>query len=1141
MKKSVVCGVVLLAGIAGAAGIVEEKKALPLVQDVDVVVIGGSSGAVAAALKAAEAGAKVFVAAPRPYLGEDMAGKLRLRLDSDDDARCGLITKMFTPDKRRPESLPFTYKADKTASAAHKDIGGTMLADGKWSEAPTQSVQFEEDVAFELDLGAVVELGTFAAAVFHREGDKGFVTAKIRVSGSQDKKSWQPLGETAERTSELEMECVTLTVPLAGKHRYLKVDAVLGAGVKRQLLGEFYVYPAKDPAAGQGVADQTTPLKVKKALDAALLKAGVSFLTGTHATEPLLDSAGKLSGVVIANRSGRQAIKAKVVIDATERGLLARAAGGRATPFPAGTYTFTRIVVAGEAPRAEGLRVKELFGLYNARVTGIKPPKGSPDMIAGRMFECEIDLPMKDGSVRSFAEAEQKARDLTFVPSQLESADTLSLVHPDRIQGQAASQAPWPGADAVDLKTFQPAGTEFLFVLSAMADLSRQAAEQLMKPGNLMAVGERLGTEAAKLAARRPALGSVRVAARSPASPRAAAKIGEHAKGLPPYLSNTSGSVVADARELPVLAECDVVVAGAGTGGGPAGIAAARHGARTIVCEYIYQMGGVQTDGLIGIYYWGNRVGFTSEIDQGVKETGVVFSQSKSEWYRSQNRKAGAEIWYGTMVNGVVVENGAVTGVVVLTPDGERGVIRCKAAIDGTGNAELAALAGEETEFITADELALQGVGQTPRLMGSSYTNTDVGFLDDTDAADLCFFALRSRYSMREGIWDQAQVINSRERRRLIGAFYMSPLDVVNERTYPDVVVQPFSNFDSHGHTVHEQFFIEDPGHHGMKVNLPYRCLLPKKLEGLLVTGLGISAHRDAMPILRMQPDVQNQGYAAGTAAAMAIKSGVTVRKVDMKALQRHLIEMKILPPDVLDMKDSFPLPQSRYTEAVKSLPDTYQGLGVVMTDGARSVPLLKAALKQARKPEDRFVYAHVLAMMGHADGERELIEKVNALEWDKGWNFRGMGQFNRSVSWVDSYIIALGRARSKQAVAAILRKTNALDASHEFSHFRAVAMALEAIGDRSAAPALGALLAKEGVGGYSFAMQADLPVIKNYSNREGDIERSNCLRELAVARALFRLGDHQGLGEKTLRAYANDPRGAYATHAKLVLQAAGK
>ncbi len=112
----------------------------------------------------------------------------------------------------------------------------------------------------------------------------------------------------------------------------LKVDAILDASMKRQLLGEFYVYPAKESAAGQGIADRTSPLKVKKTLDTALLKAGVPFLTGTHATEPLIDSAGKLSGVVIANRSGRQAIKAKVVIDATERGLMARAAGGQATP-----------------------------------------------------------------------------------------------------------------------------------------------------------------------------------------------------------------------------------------------------------------------------------------------------------------------------------------------------------------------------------------------------------------------------------------------------------------------------------------------------------------------------------------------------------------------------------------------------------------------------------------------------------------------------------------------------------------------------------------------------------------------------------------------------------------------------------------
>jgi len=1128
---------VLVCRSAWSVGIVEADKTLPLVQDVDVVVVGGSSGAVAAACKAAAAGAKVFVVAPRPYLGEDMAGKLRLRLESDDDASCALEKAIFTSSDR-PASLLFTYRTDRKADKGHADATGDMLADGKWMDAPEDSVQFSGDVAVTLDLGASMELGEIAVCAYEREGDAGFCTRAIEVQGSLDGKAWQLVGLSKERVSAGVPECVTLTVPVQKSYRYLKALAKIGEGCKRQLLGELYVYPAKGVVTKEKLTDQTTPIKVKKALDMALLNAHISFLTGSLASEPLVDAAGKLAGVVIANRSGRQAIRAKVVIDATERGLLARSAGAQATPFPSGNYTFKRVVVAGQAPRAEGVRVKELFGLFNARVTGIKPPKGSPDTIKGRMFECEIDLPMKDGSARSFAEAEQKARDLTFVPTQLESSDTLSLVPPDWIRGQSSSQAPWQGVDAVDINVFKPLGTDYLYVLSPMADVSRQAAEQMMRSGNLMAVGERVGAAAARLASQRPALSDVRVVSNM-AAPRKGVAVGEHAQELPEYLCSTSGTVRAEARELPVLAECDVVVAGAGTGGGPAGIGAARRGAKTIVCEYINQMGGVETDGLIGIYYWGNRVGFTSEIDKGVKETGTVFSQCKSEWFRRQNRMAGAEIWYGTLVNGVIVENNRITGVVVLTSHGERGVIRCKAAIDATGNAELAALAGETTEFITSAEVALQGVGQTPRTLGASYANTDIGFLDDTDAADLCFFALRSRCSMKGNIWDQAQVINSRERRRLVGAFYMLPQDVLNERTYPDVVVQPFSNFDSHGHTVNEQFFIDDPGHKGMKVNLPYRCLLPKTLDGLLVTGLGISAHRDAMPILRMQPDVQNQGYAAGVAAAMAVKAGVTVRTVDMKALQRHLVDMKILSSDVLKMKDSYPLSDEKVSAAVAAIPKAYEGLSVVLADYGRSVPLLKAAFIKASVSEARFNYAHVLGMMGHADGEDLLIEKVEGMPWDKGWNYRGMGQFNRSVSWVDSYLIALGRAKSKKALPVLFEKARALDNASEFSHFRAVAMALESIGDTSGAPVLNELLAKPGVGGHAFAMQVPIPVIQGYANKEGDKERSACLRELAVARALFRLGDFEGRGERTLRAYAADPRGAYAKHAKLVL--AGK
>jgi flavin-dependent dehydrogenase len=975
----------LVAGMVCGASVVEPVRQLPWAQDADIVVVGGSSGAVAAAQRAARAGAKVFLVAPRPYLGEDMAGRLMLRAQANDDASTELYASLFA------EQVP-----------------------------------------------------------------------------------------------------------------------------------------------------EATPFKIKRTLDEALIKAGVPFLTGTFATEVLTDESGALCGVVIANRSGRQAVRAKVVIDASERGVIARAAGAKATPFPAGTYTFQRIVIAGEAPpKAENMKVTELLGVYPTEVAGVGAPKGMPSTIDGRMYVCEITLPMKDGSPRSFAEAEQQARDQMFTKTQLDSSDRMSFLPPDRFPGKATSAEPWKGAGALDLGVFQPEGVEHLFVLGPLADVSRDAAQALLKPGNLMAVGVRVGDAAAVQAKARKPLGSVSLKPGIGGAPAGKETIGEGAQTLPHYLSNTNGTVSSGPRTLPTLAICDVLVAGAGTGGGPAAISAARQGAKTIVCEYLYQMGGVQTEGMIGRYWFGNRCGFTAEIDAGIAQMGSVLAQAKSEWYRRECRKAGAEIWFGATVTGVVKEGGRLTGVIVVMPDGTRGVVTCKVAIDATGNADLAAMAGEETEFMRSDEIAVQGVGQTIRSLGMSYANNDVSFVDDTDAADLSFFALRARMSITNDVWDQSQIVNSRERRRLIGAFYMTPMDVMNNRTYPDVVVQTKSNFDSHGHTVCEQFFIDDPGHKAMMVNLPYRCFLPKRVDGLLVVGLGISAHRDAMPILRMQPDVQNQGYAAGVAAALSIKANVTARQVDIKALQQHLVEKKVLTPAVLKMKDSFPLPNEQFQKAVATLTNDYSGLSVLMTDPSRSVPLLREALKMVTDKDAQLKVAHVLAMLGAVDGEEVLIAKVQEMPWDKGWNFRGMGQFGRSVSWADSYIIALGRAKSKKALPVLIEKARQLTATSEFSHFRALSLAFEGINDPAGAPVLAELLAREGMAGHAISMdnaKTTFPTFTKYASSAGDKERNRVLRELSLARALYRLGDHQGLGEKTLKAYARDPRGMYANHAKLVL-----
>jgi len=317
---------------------------------------------------------------------------------------------------------------------------------------------------------------------------------------------------------------------------------------------------------------------------------------------------------------------------------------------------------------------------------------------------------------------------------------------------------------------------------------------------------------------------------------------------------------------------------------------------------------------------------------------------------------------------------------------------------------------------------------------------------------------------------------------------------------------------------------------------VPYRCLLPKGLDGILVTGLGVSAHRDAMPVIRMQADIQNQGYAAGLAAAMVIESGKSVRDVDIKALQKHLVEKGNLPERVLTDEDSFPLPQDKIAEAVGRVVNDFDGLEVILAQQQDAVPLLRKAYENAQAVKNKLTYAHILGMLGDPIGAGTLAEAVKSRDWDKGWNYTGMGQFGMSLSKLDSLIIALGRTRDKLALGPILDKLERLDADSEFSHCRAVAMALESLGDAAAVEPLARLMAKPGVRGHAFTdinrarhETPDSPV--------DTTSRNQSLRELILARALYRCGDYQQLGEKVLKEYASDLRAHYARHAGAVLQ----
>ena len=585
-----------------------------------------------------------------------------------------------------------------------------------------------------------------------------------------------------------------------------------------------------------------------------------------------------------------------------------------------------------------------------------------------------------------------------------------------------------------------------------------------------------------------------------------------------------------------------MVVVGGGTGGAPAGIAAARHGAKTVVLEYLNGLGGVGTMGYISKYYYGYIKGFTKEVDKGVGAIGGYAKprrggwnvEWKKEWYRSELRKAGADIWFGTLGCGAYVEGGKVRGVVVATPEG-RGVILAKTVIDSTGNADIAASAGAECVYTDGTNVAVQGAGLPPLKLGVGYTNTDWTFIDDGDILDVwrAFVVAKKKY---KDAYDLGQLLDTRERRRIVGDFTMSPMDISIGRTYPDTIVISRSNFDTHGFTVHPVFTIKPPDREEMFVNVPYRCLLPKDIDGILVTGLGVSAHRDAMPVIRMQADIQNQGYAAGVAAAMAAESGKNVRDIDLKVLQEHLVAKGNLPERVLTDEDSFPLPKERIAEAVDRVVNDFDGLEIVLAQPEDALPLLSKAYRRAEKEESRIVYAQILGMLGNPIGADTLATAVRSRTWDKGWDYTGMGQFGMCMSELDSLIIALGRTRDIKALDPILEKVEQIDVDSAFSHCRAVAMALETVEHPDAAKPLAQLLEKPGVQGHAFTDIKDARQ-RTPDNPVDTKTRNNSLRELILARALYRCGDHEGLGEKILKLYAQDLRAHYARHAGAVLE----
>ena len=134
--------------------------------------------------------------------------------------------------------------------------------------------------------------------------------------------------------------------------------------------------------------------------------------------------------------------------------------------------------------------------------------------------------------------------------------------------------------------------------------------------------------------------------------------------------------------------------------------------------------------------------------------------------------------------------------------------------------------------------------------------------------------------------------VGVRETRHIECEYALTDRDILEARVFDDwVVTRAHFNFDVHhlaaaglDPTGVQKAFPQERGY-----TIPYRCLVPKGIEGLLMAGRSIGGTHMAHSNFRVMPICANIGQAAGIAAALAVKARVAPRRVPASGIQSVL------------------------------------------------------------------------------------------------------------------------------------------------------------------------------------------------------------------------------------------------------------
>lgn len=589
------------------------------------------------------------------------------------------------------------------------------------------------------------------------------------------------------------------------------------------------------------------------------------------------------------------------------------------------------------------------------------------------------------------------------------------------------------------------------------------------------------------------------------------------------------GTVAVAGEDLPVLAEADVVVVGGGPAGAMAAIAAGRQGARVILLEAQPLLGGIGVGGAIHWYYYGVDGGIQQELDERDAALGARLTDKVSGWHYAARpltladmaAEAGVQVWLRTVVTGGVMEGATVRGVVV-DGRGGRGVIWCQVCVDATGDADVAALAGVDFRLGRAGDELQMAYSLTPGVARGdtviAHANFDAGWVDPTDPWDYARafvdgrkFLWHDEYNDENRLYFCSPNLGVRESRLVVGDYTLTLDDLFFRQRFPDTIGRCRSHYDNHSRDYANEsdeatLFADVLGNWMtlLSCDVPYRCLLPQRVEGLLVAGRCISMTHDAEQALRMMKDMHRIGEAAGLAAAIAVADGVTPRAVDVSKLQALLVQSGVLSPDEVAEgagggRDELGDPAELLAELAGEHPAP--AMWRLYRLGEAAAPVLERALASPNTEVARWS-ALVLGAMGRECARPLLLEMVRSRDE------RRPAQHCAQPRWVSALIClaAMGGAE----VPALL--AGALESDSEFGgRWLHALKAMGQLGDRSVVPAIKRFLER---------IRSD----PRYWSDTSDVRRfAGWKLELMAAQALIALSEPEG--EAIARRYLSDRR----------------